>query len=621
MDGRRRVKIQAVVGILILALVGLAVSLGLAFQDAARTTSRPAGPAGAAGSAAGSAGAAGAAAGSAAGPTGSAAGAYAPIGVAADTSTAMVSTAKPVRCEGWACGLQGASIAGCGATRVRDEYAASHGASLFRLRDRSTNESVYFESGVVDPRLCHRDAATHTNFYTKSEKYARTPLVLQGSRCEVHTENDLERAKKRCDDDAGCKGFYGPAPFVLSNATPGTCAVDWRPSANTGSDSCTRFFGKGFSTDSSGRCVPPASNCPPGWEPRGGSCRIVCDPTRMGTVDGNSDNWCRWANGEKQPTWGCPVGFEYTRSGYTDYCVPTRGAVDASLFLEPLVARPVDPPRASDECDGWVCGVASKSLISCRATTPYTPEAASKGNYNSVFRTNHGTFLSEAVDPRVCATRPGIGTDTDKSYEYYKKHILSYGHLFNQQDTTRHKSTACEITRHPNINDAKVACGKDAKCTGYYAPAPSSNETEYFTTSSDPGQCRVDWRPIKNARPSCTRFLGENYTDGTRITNPCDRSASKDLPCPFGWSRSGASCSIPCSNTLSGTGRCEWDTANACKAGLEFYKPERANNATSKEMEGGIIVSADQCIATKRAIDASKLLVGLVPPYQGPPVG
>jgi hypothetical protein len=51
-----------------------------------------------------------------------------------------------------------------------------------------------------------------------------------------------------------------------------------------------------------------------------------------------------------------------------------------------------------------------------------------------------------------------------------------------------------------------------------------------------------------------------------------------------------------------------WDSANACKVGLEFYKP------------GGLF-STDECIPTKRAIDASKLLVGLVPPYKGPPAG
>jgi hypothetical protein len=529
------------------------------------------------------------------------------VGVAAATGAVVVPTAKPVKCEGWACGLDAASIAGCGATRVKDEYVASDGKSLFRLRDSSTNEPIYFESEVVDPRLCHRDAGTHTVFYTKAKKYDPTNLVENGSRCEVHKENDLASAKKRCDDEAWCKGVYGPAPFVLSNAMPGTCAVDWRPPGITSGDSCTRFFGKGFSTDSNGRCVPPASNCPPGWESRGGSCRVVCDLTRMGTVDDNSDNWCRWANNDNETTWGCPVGFEYTRRSRTEYCVPTRGAVDASLFLNPLVASPVDPPRASDECDGWVCGVASKSLVSCRATTPYTPEAASKGNYNSVFRTNYGTFLSEAVDPRVCAVPARQESNTNKGYEYYKKHTLSYGTEFIPE-TTGHASAACEIERHPNINDAKAQCKSDAKCTGFYAPAPNSNETEFFTASADPGRCRVDWRPVENKRSSCARFLGDNYTDGRLITNRCSRSSvTKDLPCPFGWSGSSGQCSIPCSNALQSNGQCEWDSANACKAGLEV-------NASVNSM-------TSECIPTKRAIDSSKLLVGLVPPYKGPPAG
>jgi hypothetical protein len=30
--------------------------------------------------------------------------------------------------------------------------------------------------------------------------------------------------------------------------------------------------------------------------------------------------------------------------------------------------------------------------------------------------------------------------------------------------------------------------------------------------------------------------------------------------------------------------------------------------------------TSDECIPTKRSIDASKLLVGLVPPYKGPPM-
>jgi len=617
MGGRRRLRIQALVSILILALVGLAVSLGLAFQGqketkAASTTPGPAGPEGPAGPAGpegpeGPEGPNGPG-----GPNGPAgpggpnapAGPKGPVlfGVAAATGTVVVPTAKPVKCEGWACGLDAASIAGCGATPVKDEYVASDGKSLFRLRDSTTNEPIYFESEVVDPRLCHRDAGTHTVFYTKADKYAPTNLVEKGSRCEVHKENDLASAKKRCDSEAWCKGVYGPAPFVLSNAMPGTCAVDWRPPGNTSGESCTRFFGKGFSTDSNGRCVPPASNCPPGWESRGGSCRIVCDLTRMGSHNnGNSEHWCRWANKDNETTWGCPAGFEYTRSGVTDYCVPTRGAVDASLFLRPLVAPPVDPPRASDECDGWVCGVANKSLVSCRATTPYTPEAASKGNYNSVFRTNYGTFLSEAVDPRVCAVLPD--RDTNKKYEYYKKHTLSYGTAFTP-DTTGHGSAACEIKRHPNINDAKVACESDAKCTGFYAPAPNSKETECFTASADPGRCRVDWRPVENKRSSCARFLGDNYTDGRLITNRCSRSSvTKDLPCPFGWSRSSSGqCSIPCSNALRDD-KCKWDKSNACKVGLE-------STGTS-----------DECIATKRAIDSSKLLVGLVPPYKGPPAG
>jgi hypothetical protein len=256
-----------------------------------------------------------------------------------------------------------------------------------------------------------------------------------------------------------------------------------------------------------------------------------------------------------------------------------------------------------------VCGVASKSLISCRATTPYTPEAASKGNYNSVFRTNYGTFLSEAVDPRVCAVPPARQeSNKDKGYEYYKKHTLSYGTVFTP-DTTGYASTACEIKRHPNINDAKVECERDAKCTGFYAPAPNSKDTECFTASADPGRCRVDWRPVENKRSSCARFLGDNYTDGERNTKTCSRiSAPKDLPCPFGWSKSSSGqCSLPCSNALRDD-KCVWDSANACKVGFEVY-------------QGSGLYWTDECIATKRAIDASKLLVGLVPPYKGPPVG
>jgi hypothetical protein len=184
---------------------------------------------------------------------------------------------------------------------------------------------------------------------------------------------------------------------------------------------------------------------------------------------------------------------------------------------------------------------------------------------------------------------------------------LSYGTEFIPE-TTGHASAACEIERHPNINDAKAQCKSDAKCTGFYAPAPNSNETEFFTASADPGRCRVDWRPVENKRSSCARFLGDNYTDGRLITNRCSRSSvTKDLPCPFGWSGSSGQCSIPCSNALQSNGQCEWDSANACKAGLEV-------NASVNSM-------TSECIPTKRAIDSSKLLVGLVPPYKGPPAG
>jgi hypothetical protein len=37
--------------------------------------------------------------------------------------------------------------------------------------------------------------------------------------------------------------------------------------------------------------------------------------------------------------------------------------------------------------------------------------------------------------------------------------------------------------------------------------------------------------------------------------------------------------------------------------------------------QGSGLYWTDECIPTKRAIDSSKLLVGLVPPYKGPPAG
>jgi hypothetical protein len=536
-----------------------------------------------------------------------------------------------VRCEGWACGLSDASIAGCGATRIRDEYDVSPGNSVFRLRDRATNDSVYFESGLVDPRLCARDAAgkaRYQKFWSKSDKYATPiPLVVPGSKCEIRTEASLEGAKRRCDEDEGCKGFYGPGPFALTNAMPGSCALDWRPGATTSvsatsADSCARFFGKGFGTDPYGRCVAPASNCPPGWEPRGGACRPVCDPTRMGTPDGGkSEHWCRWANGPNETTWGCPVGFEYTRSGMTDYCVPTRGAVDASLLLAPLVAGPADPARTDAECDGWVCGVASKSLLECRATTPYTPDAVSKGNYNSVFRTNRGTFLSEAVDPRVCAVREG------KEYTYTKKHTVpsTGASVFLAADRKYYyKSPACEIDTYLTADKAERACSASPSCAGYYSSA-SSAQMPHATASADPEQCRVDWRPIENKRASCTRFLGSNYADGARRTDACRRVSNESSTCPFGWAGPNAKstgdhgpCSLPCSSAPRTSGKCTWEPANSCKLGLEFTKPEKSQSvAASLPMEDGkVFYTSDECIPNKRAIDATMLLTRLVPPYQ-----
>ena len=509
------------------------------------------------------------------------------IGVAAATYPvgSPAFTATPVSCEGWACGLSDASIAGCGAKIIPAAHAATIGYSVFRSRDRATNESIYLESSVSDPRLCFRDKTKHTKFWGKHERYQNpTELVLHGSMCEIGAESGgLEKAKMRCDVETACKGVYGSSEsgsFALTNAPPGTCALDWLPATRTSTDVCTSFFGKGFSTGSNGQCVPPTRDCPTGWEMRGGACRPVCDSASMGTVDGNSEQWCRWSVNNDETTWGCPPGFQYTKSGATEYCVPARSAIEASLFLSPLVAAPVAPERTDAECDGWVCGISNKSLIACRAMTPYTPDAAAKGNYNSVFRTRAGTFLSEAVDPRMC---PKVQT----TVRYKKKHT---GNLYVLQDSQTSKGTACETDVFGTADQAERACAAaGAACAGYYY-----TDGQFTTTSSDPGQCRVDWQPIPSSRDSCTRFFGASYTDGARSTDACKAAPStSDVACPLGWSRACTVCACdpPCARPISG-GVCRVDANNACRAGLE--------------------VRSDRCEPTKRAIDSSRLLRPLV---------
>lgn len=570
------------------------------------------------------------------------AGADAP-GVAADSSVATpVSRPAGVPCEGWACGLSDdlRSIAGCSATKLRSvaaEPVASAGHSLFRVRDRSTNESVHFESRVADPRLCHRAGTLHTTFLDKYRMYAPFKLGTPGSICEIGSAATIDQAKEKCDKEPACKGIYGPGAgnntsFALTNARPGDCAVDWLPVKRSDtSDSCTRFFGKGFSTDSSGRCVPPSTDCPPGWETRAGACRPVCT-SKEGTVDGNSQGWCRWAKGDAETTWGCPAGFEGTRTGTTEYCVPTKGAIDSSLFLSPLLAAPIEPKRTDAECDGWVCGISSKSLLACRALTPYSRDAVAKGIYNSVFRTDAGTFLSEAVDPRNCTEEAGQAAVTFKKKNVYPA-ATNRPPVFLQEDITT-KATACEMSVYATEAQAARSCSTDETCAGYYY----NKTTGPFTTASaEPRKCRVDWRPIKTPRSSCTRFFGPDFKDGARVTNTCIYTASdtsEGASCPLRWTRRCTNgickCEPPCAKNVS-DGVCQWDGSNACLPGFEYYtdsywdswrsgemgqtRTDRLKSLGIEQSSTGFPNEINVCLGTKRAIDASKLLVPLVPSH------
>jgi hypothetical protein len=460
--------------------------------------------------------------------------------------------------------------------------------------------------------------------------------------CEIGSAATIDQAKDKCDKEPACKGIYGPGPnFALTNALPGDCAVDWLPVKRSDTiDSCTRFFGKGFSTDSNGRCVPPSTDCPPGWETRAGACRPVCT-SKEGTVDANSQGWCRWAKSEAETTWGCPVGFEGTRTGTTEYCVPTKGAIDSSLFLSSLLSAPIEPKRTDSECDGWVCGIANKSLLACRALTPYSRDAVATGIYNSVFRTDAGTFLSEAVDPRNCAGQAGQAGQAAEAaaVKFKKKHVYpaetDRPPAFIHEDKTT-KTTACEMTVYPTEAQAIRACSKDETCAGYYY---DSTTGPFTTASAEPRTCRVDWRPIKTPRQSCTRFFGPDFKDGARVTNPCVYTASdtsEGASCPLGgWQRRCSSgickCEPPCANSVD-AGVCQWDGSRACLPGFEYYTDsywdswrggESGDTRTQRLKSLGIEKKSNTgypneinvCLGTKRAIDASKLLVPLVPSH------
>ena len=355
-------------------------------------------------------------------------------------------------------------------------------------------------------------------------------------------------------------------------------------------------------------------------------------------MDGNSQGWCRWAKGEAETTWGCPAGFEGTRTGRTEYCVPTKGAIDSSLFLSPLLAAPIEPKRTDAECDGWVCGIANKSLLACRALTPYSRDAAAKGVYNSVFRTDAGTFLSEAVDPRNCTGEAGqAGQAAEPAVTFKKKHVYpattNRPPVFLQEDGTT-KATACEMGVYATEAQAARACSTDETCAGYYY---NSTTGPFTTASAEPRKCRVDWRPIKTPRSSCARFFGPDFKDGARVTDPCIGTASdtsEGASCPLGWKRrcnNGiCKCEPPCLNHVS-AGVCQWDGSSACLPGFEYYTDSWNDSWLSGEMGqtrndrlkslgiepnatgGGFPDAINVCLGTKRAIDASKLLVPLVP--------
>jgi hypothetical protein len=225
--------------------------------------------------------------------------------------------------------------------------------SMYRVcnRDDAQNAAcAHFPSRFLKHAMCAvTPPQAYPTYASKGDRYGQhVPNNNKRPGCATWiTLPDESEARRACDAQPKCTGYYRGATFALAIAPPGKCVVDWKPLTNAEPDACARLLGAGFETHEGTdysycrpkcgtthngpncprahcaagftpygeACMPDAAHCPAGWT-SGAQCLPPCASGAR-----TDEGWCKPVGGEcvegYQRLWMDVWGRKF------DLCVPS----------------------------------------------------------------------------------------------------------------------------------------------------------------------------------------------------------------------------------------------------------------------------------------------------------